>query len=357
MMAQQQGSTALATKEIHALLDRKDVAIELRKALPKHLTPERLIRIAATAIQKSPQLKMCTPLSLLACVVECGQLGLEPDGVLGDVYLVPFKDRKSGTSKATIIVGYKGFMKLAFQTGDIYKITAHVVRKGERFSHSHGTDEQLEHIRTDHGEEKDDSTWTHVYACAYFRDGHKDFEVLERADVFKRRSRSAGYRGQKADSPWFTDPETMWKKSAIRALAGRLPKSTTDNRLARAVALDEMSDAGMLTATTTGFEISEDAISGNLIEDEKPIEEAKEVVEDKKPKGKKNDDPIDVKPTKADPVISKKTATDIYNRGTSNDWKIDDIRDWVKKEFGCSVQDLRESQLPRVIKAMEAGTD
>lgn len=373
-MAQQQGSTALATRDIHALLDRKDVAIELRKALPKHLTPERLIRIAATAIQKSPQLKQCTPLSLLACVVECGQLGLEPDGVLGDVYLVPFKDKKSGTRNATIIVGYKGFMKLAFQTGDIYKITAHVVRKGERFTHSHGTDEQLEHIRTDHGEEKDDSTWTHVYACAYFRDGHKDFEVLERADVFRRRARSAGYRGQKADSPWFTDPETMWKKSAIRALAGRLPKSTTDNRLARAVALDEMSDAGMLTPTTTGFEISEDAINGNLIEDEKPIEEAKEVetaepdpISAKNPggfnkakaaKSAKNDAPIDVRPTtKADPVISKKTATDIYNRGTSNDWKIDDIRAWVKKEFGCTVQELRESQLPRVMRAMEAGTE
>jgi recombination protein RecT len=349
---------ALATKDIHALLDRKDVATEIRKALPKHLTPERLIRMAATAIQKSPGLKKCTPLSLLACVVECGQLGLEPDGILGDVYLVPFKEQ------ATIIVGYKGFMKLAYQTGDIYKITYHVVRKGESFGFTYGTNPSVEHTPKDHGEEKDDATWVYAYAVAHFRDGHTDFEVLERADVFKRRSRSRAYTSKKLDSPWFTDPEAMWKKSAVRALAARLPKSTTDNRLARAVAIDEMSDAGLLTATATGFEISEDALTineGAAVADA-PIQEAREVVEEKKSRGGKKPEPkgdvIDVKAEKPkdDPIVK---MSDVYNRGTMNGWKISDINAWIKKEFGISdpLKETRQSWLPKIMKAMESGTD
>jgi recombination protein RecT len=348
---------ALATRDIHALLDRKDVAIEIKKALPKHLTPERLIRMAATAIQKSPGLKKCTPLSLLACVVECGQLGLEPDGVLGEIYLVPFKDQ------ATIIVGYKGFMKLAYQTGDIYKITHHVVRKGEPFSRTYGTSPSIEHTPKDHGEETDDSTWLYAYAVAHFRDGHSDFEVLERADVFKRRSRSRAFTQKKLDSPWFTDEEAMWRKTAVRALSARLPKSTTDNRLARAVAIDEMSEAGLLTATTTGFEISEEALSINdgTAAAEEPLQEAHEVVEEKKPRGKKpeaKDDVIDVKAQKPkdDPIV--KTMSDVYNRGTMNGWKISDINAWIKKEFGINdpLKETRQSWLPKIMKAMESGT-
>src|SRR5580765_3621772 len=101
--AEKPTTTALATKEVHALLNRKDVLAELRKVLPDDLSPERLTRISLTVIQKSPSLKECTPLSLLACVVECAQLRLDPDPLLGEVYFVPYK------KQATIQVGYKGF--------------------------------------------------------------------------------------------------------------------------------------------------------------------------------------------------------------------------------------------------------
>ncbi len=369
--------TALATRDIHALLDRKDVAIELRKALPKHLTAERLIRIAATAIQKSPGLKKCTPLSLLACVVECGQLGLEPDGVLGEIYLVPFKDQ------ATIIVGYKGFAKLAYQTGDIYKITTYVVRKGEKFKYTAGTTAAIVHEPKDHGEEKGDSSWLYAYAIAFFRDGHTDFEVLERAEVFRRRSRSRAYTSGKKDSPWFTDPESMWKKSAVRALATRLPKSTTDNRLARAVALDEMSDAGLLSPTTTGLEISEDALSLNedSIPAEGPIQPSKEVEKkaakrdppaggSKKAQPPKGGNPavpraqipkgdaIDVKAEKAkpDPFIDRVQLAKIYEvASNSGNMGVDAVREWIKKKYDLKVSELRVSQFHEVVKILTSG--
>jgi recombination protein RecT len=368
-------TTAIAkTKDIHALLNRRDVLAELAKVLPDDLSPERLTRISLTVIQKSEGLKKCTPLSLLACVVECAQLRLDPDPLLGEVYFVPYGDQ------ATIQVGYKGFAKLAYNTGDIHKITAYVVRKGEKFGHTAGTAESLFHEPKDHGVEKDDSTWTHAYAVAFFRDGHTDQQVLERAEVFRRRSRSRAFTSGKKDTPWITEPEAMWKKSAIRALATRLPKSTTDNRLQRAAKLDELGDLGLLKASNTGmgFELAEDASSPN---DDPPIKPSQEIPAAKPAggrKGKKQQqeprnphlpkaqiprDPIDVvpeksakSPAKPDPNISRAELAKIYEVGAnSNSWDVDSIQAWVKKKYGCKVSELRVSQLPEVLNVMKNG--
>jgi recombination protein RecT len=370
-------TTAIAsTKDIHALLNRKSVLDELRKVLPDDLSPERLARISLTVIQKSPGLKKCTPLSLLACVVECAQLRLDPDPLLGEVYFVPYKDQ------AALQVGYKGFAKLAYNTGDIHKITAYVVRKGEKFRYAAGTAESLIHEPKDHGVEKDDSTWTHAYAVAFFRDGHTDQQVLERAEVFRRRSRSRAFTSGKQDTPWITDPETMWKKSAIRALATRLPKSTTDNRLARAAKLDELGDLGLLKASPDGmgFELTEDA---STLNEEIPIQPAREIETTKSagsqkkggggkskqvptaeqragvPKAQIPRDPFPENaksPAKPDPFITRGDLTNIYTIGAEHgSWDVDAIQAFVKKRFGCKVSELRASQLPEVLRVMKDG--
>jgi recombination protein RecT len=358
-------STALTVKEIHGFLDRADVKRELQKALPKHMTPDRLVRLAATMIQKSPKLKLCTPLSLLACVVECAQLGLEPDNVLGEIYLVPFKNT------ATVIVGYKGFVKLITNVGDVYKITSHVVRKGEKFTVTYGTREEIEHVPKDHGVEKDDATWIGVYAIAHFRDGHTTAHYLERAEVFRRRSRSRAFTDKKTDSPWFTDPESMWMKTAIRAAAAWMPKSAEDKRLTRAIAIDDLGEAGLLTPTAHGFEMAEEVIpeladpaNGGDLQEAREHKKGKKSAKLSAPKGESGipksqipGDAIDVKPEKPkeDPVIGPKELTEIYDKGTRSGWKVDEIREWVRKKFGCQVKELRRSMFPEVIKAMESG--
>jgi recombination protein RecT len=364
-------STALAVKDIHGLLDQPNVKAELRKALPKHLTADRLVRLAATMIQKSPQLKECTPLSLLACVVECAQLGLEPDSVLGEIYIVPFK----GT--ASIIVGYKGFAKLIYNMGDVYKITSHIVRKGEKFHVSYGTHEEIEHVPKDHGPENDDSTWLGAYAVAHHRDGHTNGHYLERAEIFRRRSRSHAFRNQKKDSPWFTDPESMWKKTAIRALAAWMPKSAQDKSLARAAVLDDLAEAGVLTPTPTGFEIAENASPAEIgdlangadlqparmIEDSPDIKKSQGVKKSSQKSGGKGakGDVIDVqaeKPksqAKNDRGIGSKESTEIYNKAFASGWTVDGVRAHVLEKFGCRVADLRVSMVPDVLKSLESG--
>jgi len=75
------------------------VKSQIAMAAPRHLTPDRIIRIAMTSIQQTPKLADCTKESLLGSVLTCTQLGLEPDGVSGKAYLIPYGDT------CTLIVG------------------------------------------------------------------------------------------------------------------------------------------------------------------------------------------------------------------------------------------------------------
>ena len=54
---------------------------QIAMALPKHLNADRIIRVAMTSIQRTPQLLECDPISLVAAVIQSSQLGLEPDGI------------------------------------------------------------------------------------------------------------------------------------------------------------------------------------------------------------------------------------------------------------------------------------
>ena len=60
----------------------------IASVLPRHLTPERMLRIAHTSINKVPKLKSCTPISLLNAVIEISILGLE---VGRTAHIIPFK--------------------------------------------------------------------------------------------------------------------------------------------------------------------------------------------------------------------------------------------------------------------------
>lgn len=217
-------------------------ALELLKpqmamALPKHLTPERLCRVAMTAIQSTPKLLECDRTSLYAAILTCAQLGLEPDGVLGQAYLVPF------AGKVQFIPGYKGLISLARNSGEVVSINAHEVCKADHFAYAFGLEEKLDHVPAS-GER---GPITHFYAVAKFKGGGHHFEVLSRAEVDAIRDGSSGYKqalkyaksGEEPRSPWVQNYAEMGKKTAIRRMAKYLPMNVQ-----KAAAIADMYDAG-----------------------------------------------------------------------------------------------------------------
>jgi recombination protein RecT len=215
---------------IKALLANPKVREQIQLALPKHMDPDRLLRIATTSILKNSRLMECSSTSLLAALIQAAQLGLEPDDILGYAYLVPYKN------ECQLQPGYKGLMKLARNSGEIVKIWARIVYEKDKFDYQDGTDEYLLHKRSD---APNPGKATHAYAIAKYKNGDCQFEVMSVAQIELHRQRSKA----KDSGPWVTDLEAMQLKTVARKLCKWLP--TANEPLARAVALDERADAGI----------------------------------------------------------------------------------------------------------------
>ncbi len=78
--------------QISFLLDKKKG--EIAKMLPKHLTIDRLLKVAQIAATTTPTLAKCDVASLVGAIGQCAQMGLEPNTVLGHAYLVPFNTKR-----------------------------------------------------------------------------------------------------------------------------------------------------------------------------------------------------------------------------------------------------------------------
>jgi recombination protein RecT len=174
---------------------------EIAKALPAHLSADRLARMALT-----------NPQSFLGALMTCSQLGLEP-GPLGEAYFVPFK------GEVTFIPGYRGLIKLAWQSGQLSSIAAHVVHKNDEFDFAYGLEPKLVHKPTldeEHG------PVVCVYAAATFKAGGNAFVVMGKGDIERiRRSSASPNRG-----PWVDHYEAMACKTAIKQLIRYLPLAT-----------------------------------------------------------------------------------------------------------------------------------
>jgi recombination protein RecT len=222
-----------AAKNIRALMDKSRKQFEM--ALPKHMGVDRLLRIAMTSIQRTPELLDCDPKTLIGAIMQSAQLGLEPDGVLGHAYLVPFNNRKKGRREVQLIPGYKGLIDLARRSGAVLSIQAHVINEKDTFEFEYGLAPKLRHVPT---READPGQMVGVYAVAHLRDADPQYEVMwkRQIDAIRARSRSGD------SGPWVTDYDEMARKTVLRRLSKFLPMSV---ELATAVALDERAEAGI----------------------------------------------------------------------------------------------------------------
>lgn len=217
-------------------------------ALPRHLTADRIMKVALHAVRTTPQLQKCTVESLFGAVVQCSTLGLEPNSVLGHAYLIPFNNRREGTTEVQIVVGYKGLIDLARRSGQIQSIRAHAVYSNDEFDLRLGTDAGITHKPHMDG---DRGSILGFYAVATLKDGGEQFEFMTRYEVDLIRDGSQGYRSAKRynkDHPWISHYEAMGRKTVIRRLAKYLPLSV---EMATATTLDGMAEGGQSQGLST----------------------------------------------------------------------------------------------------------
>lgn len=231
---------------------------QFKKALPQHITPERMIRVAMTCIRNNKQLLECEQISLISSVMTCAQLGLEPDPILGQVYLVPFNCKEKDASgrdvwikKCQAIVGYRGLITLARNSGEVQSIVAKEVYSKDDFEIDWGQEVPFRH-KPYLGQDRGDIIF--VWCLVRFKDGSIHWDYMTIGEVQKIRDKSQGYsqalkyakRDEKGNltsvnSPWFTDFAEMAKKTVIRRVAKYLPLSVQ-----KAAFIEDMADKGKL---------------------------------------------------------------------------------------------------------------
>lgn len=200
---------------------------QIERALPRHMSADRMARLTLTAVRKNMNLALCTPASFAGALLTSAALGLEPN-VNGECYLVPYRNKTAGGRyEAELIVGYQGYSKLFYQSPGAGHLDAQAVYEADEFEWEYGTRAFLRHkpARGDRGEITD------YYALATLASGAAPFVVLSPEEVKELR------RGKVGPSGDIPDPQRwMERKTAVRQLVKLLPKSPI---LAAAAQVDE----------------------------------------------------------------------------------------------------------------------
>ena len=225
----------------------------LAAVLPRHVSPDRMLKIALGALRTTPKLMECTVESLMGAVVQCSQLGLEPNTPLGHAYLIPFeKKKKVGSEWVTekvetqIVIGYKGLIDLARRSGQVVSIAAHAVYEHDHFDYAFGLNEKLEHKPAMSARGRVIA----FYAVAKLVGGGHAFEVMSAEQVNEIRDASQNYKfaRDKEKTVWGQHYEEMGRKTVLRRLFKYLPVSI---ELASATALDDVGASGRSQALDT----------------------------------------------------------------------------------------------------------
>lgn len=257
-------------KEILDLLEAQKE--QIRRAFPRDVNVDRVIRIITTALSREPILAKCTPVSILGCAIQSAQLGLEPDSVLGQCYFIPFYNSQKKVYEAQLIVGYRGYIDLAYRSGMIKSVFAMDVKKDDEFSYEYGNNQFLKHIPKYRNSTS--ITWDDIigsYAYVYTIQGGFVFKVLDKLELEIARSYS---KTSSEKSAWNLRPNIMAMKTSLRQLNKFMPLSP------------QLRIVDMLESMYEGDRQDWENIIE--IQDEKAVEKFNEVLKEVEPNVKEN---------------------------------------------------------------------
>ena len=187
----------------------KSMEGEIKKALPSVITPERFTRMVLSAISTNQALGSCTPSSFLGAMMSAAQLGLEPNTPLGQAYILPYKNK--GVLEAQFQLGYKGLIDLAYRSGEVELVQAHIVYENDKFECEYGLEPKLTHVPADSNR----GAAIKVYAMFKTKSGGYGFEVMSMDDV-REHAKKYSKSYSSSFSPWSTNFEEMAKKTVLK---------------------------------------------------------------------------------------------------------------------------------------------
>lgn len=268
---------------------------QLGLALPKHLSADRMARLALTEFSKSEKLQQCDAKSIAASIMTAGQLGLEP-GVNGAGFLVPYG------RTCTFVPGWKGLVDLVARSGRGTVFTG-VIFKDQEYTFVDGARRDLIiHNETDLDDPED---ITHAYAIGWVKDAAMPVIELWRVSKIKKHRDKYNKVGKAHYS--FRDWEMYCRKVPLLQVLKYMPCSI---EVQNAIAASHAAENGRSVTIENGIVIDYDAhgvgnmdpITGEIIGGDQISQgDQQEKPEPKKPGATGSNDPA--------PATSSNTET------------------------------------------------
>jgi recombination protein RecT len=199
----------------------KTMEKEIARALPRHMTVDKMCRVVTTLIRTNPALLpflQKSPTTFWGGILLSAQLGLDLTPSLGQAYLIPYG------SHIQFIIGYRGMLDLIYRSGEVSSVQCDVVYENDSLEFELGINDVFIHKPKLDGNRGKAKLY---YAVFKFKSGGYHFEWMTIDQIELIRDRSAS----KNSGPWKTDYDEMAKKTVIRRAAKKLPMSTDFRRL------------------------------------------------------------------------------------------------------------------------------
>lgn len=200
-------STQVATKSVKGLLEQETVQQKFKDILKDRA--KSFTANLAVMVNNSEQLKKCDPMTVISAAVVSATLDLPLDPNLGFAYVVPFKD------KAQFQIGYKGFIQLAWRSGQYRNINVTEVCEGELVKHDKLTGE----CEFDWDGKTSNKVIGYV---AYFEllNGARKTEYWDKEKV-QAHGKRFSQTFKRNFGLWTDDFDSMGKKTVLKALLNR----------------------------------------------------------------------------------------------------------------------------------------
>lgn len=218
--------------DILGVLARPAVKKAMAVRLGQLFGPDEMIAMVSTLLRQSPLLAKSDPMTVMGAVLECAQVGLRLDRALGQAYLVPFFSGKRRCYEAQLILGYRGMLTLAEQSGYVSAVRARIVYERDTFEYEEGLEPILKHKPCG---DKDRGRPVYVYAVIHKPSGFASPYVIPWWKIDELRERQVA----RGNTIWDTNTDEMALKTAIRRSLKYHPLSPKQQRLAN---LDELAE-------------------------------------------------------------------------------------------------------------------
>ncbi|MGN1382114.1 MAG: recombinase RecT [Eubacterium sp.] len=233
---------------------------------------DRFISSLLSAVQANPALQECSNSSLVSSAMLGQVLNLSPSPQLGQYYMVPYRDNKTGRKVAQFELGYKGMIQLALRSGQYKKLNVLAIKEGELVKYD-PLEEEIEVNLIEDETEREAAPTAGYYAYFEYINGFRKTLYWSKAKMEAHAERySKGYAAHKGYTFWEKDFDAMAYKTMLRQLISKWGIMSID----MVTAID--ADGGVIASdgTVDYVETAEEPIAESPEEPEQAEEPKKE---------------------------------------------------------------------------------